>query len=105
MTDEKRVPLNSPKVDVRAEPDYESNEQPDWDYVDKVEDNVKEDVERALEKTENDGAGTQIGAANDAVDDASEKIDPNRVKKIHVDIEDEDGRHVEIHREAHGRER
>jgi len=105
MTDDKKDSLDNPKVEVRAEPDYDEDHSPDWDYIDKVEESVKQDVEQALEEAEDKGSGAQIGAANDAVDDASEKVDPNRIDKIHVDIEDDDGRHVEIHREARGRDR
>jgi len=103
---EKKSPLKDPDVEVRAEPDYDDPDVDlDWDYVEKVEKNVKEDVRRALDSAEDDGAGAQIGAANDAVDEASTKVDPHKIDKIHVEIDDEEGRHVEIVKKASGQDR
>jgi hypothetical protein len=90
-----RQPLKNPKVEVRAIPDYEKDEQ-DWGYVDRVQENVKRGVEDALDKTKGDGVSQQVAAANDAVDDAGGQVNSNRVDRIHVEIDDDDGRHFEI---------
>ncbi len=102
---DKKAPLNNPEIDVRAEPDWDNDFDSDWDYLEKVAENVKEGVQKAIDDSEGDGAGSQIGAANDAVDDASRRVDPDKVDTIHVYIDDDDGRHIEIKREASGEER
>ncbi|MFH1047682.1 MAG: hypothetical protein V1738_05240 [Patescibacteria group bacterium] len=104
-TASKKESLDHPKVDVRAEPDWDKDSDPDWHYIDKVQENIQREVKQALQDAEDEGSGVQIGAAHDAVDVASRHVDPSKVDKIHVEIDDDDGRHIEIERPASGKNR
>ncbi|MBU0624753.1 hypothetical protein KKF05_00235 [Patescibacteria group bacterium] len=100
---EKKESLKNPEIEVRVEPNWEHksglNDGEMWDYVDKVTEGVERDVRRAVDEADGQGVGTQIGAASDAVDEASQQIDSDKIERIHVEIDDDDGRHVEIEKE------
>jgi hypothetical protein len=98
----KKPPLKDPKVEVRAEPDWDSGEDPDWDYIDKVQEGVDKEVSEAVEEAEPDGAAAQVGAATEKVEEASKKVNPKKVDRLTVHIDDKDGRHTEIVRKATG---
>lgn len=103
----KKESLKNPEIEVRVEPNWDHKSGLDdgemWDYVDKVTEGVENDVHRAVEQADGQGVGAQIGAVSDAIDEASNQIDSDKIDQIHVEIDDDEGRHFELEKKVDGR--
>lgn len=91
MSDKKPKPLENPAVDVGADP-YE-NDLESWDYAERVEEELKGRIERSIEENEGGGAGAQIGAAKEHLDEAAREVDGGKVREliVHIREHDDDG--------------